>query len=419
MEFCSKRNFRMREIQPDWKSFFTLQLSMQFKYLFRISVLVLMGCSSNPSRRDLHPLRFSGEAPPKANPVGSISRKVANQNYQVGNCEIDQDTVRAIEILRKTRTVANTWPEFALSDIKVVLTDGKHNRRSLLVNFSDHDLQSVNIKGAKCSNHPDVFWAKNRPIPQRTSNLIIQCSTSHTTEEWIDYRCDFFPELQKLFDLTQKDIDFYQLPNPKYQKLIDKFLKEVEDPIEIDLVKIQTSTVIHEYFHSHQGNIEFNLKPERIYGKANRSYFNDCTTDIKWVDKLKSERLKFKDLFKRFRSMPRSDLIEVVRAIVAKRNEVPEDKACWDSFRYYERWEGIADYVSYLALLRAKAIGWQHVVDFSIMNNIQQESFYSSGMFWGFILDKITKNSSWKVQVNSGYYPDLVVQDMLSSGRAN
>ncbi|MCB9026280.1 MAG: hypothetical protein H6625_08190 [Bdellovibrionaceae bacterium] len=385
-----------------------------FSFIF---FLFSIGCASQQTRFFFHNDNAIPTTKLKAIKQNNQNRKIANLNYPNEECSILPDTSRAIEMLSKTKDVKSVWPGFDLSKIRFVLTDGQFNNRSLLVHFNELDLKSVEVNAVKCTEHPDVYWADNRPIPKRKSDLITQCSTSKKDLNWADYRCDFFPELQQLFDITQKQIHFYEIPNIKYQYIIQEFTADLEENVSVDLVSSQANTIIHEYFHVFQVESGYHMNSEKVYGSMKKNYFKDCVEDNNWTKHLDAEKVKFKKIFKNYDQISDEELVASIKDILYLRHKDDQESSCWNSFRYYEKWEGIANYVSYSALLKAKSIKWEQIVDFSIMMNKRVESYYASGMYWGFILDRLTKSNTWKSKVQSGHFPDLLVQKFLDKSK--
>ena len=374
----------------------------------------LIGCQSSPKLEDtsfflrrLHPPKES--TPPRIKPLPPLRHVTTDQKYESKDCETHPVTEKVIRILRQTRNLTTSWPGFLVKDIKVVLTDGKFNRRSLLVNFEENQVKQMGLQAHKCQGFDKVLWVTNRPIPPRKDFMIIQCSTAKKGEEWDQYRCDFFPELQNLFETTGREIHFYDVQ--EHEQLLSELTKGT--PYPLDAGAFFSSTVIHEYFHGWQEITNYHkatYNPDEPWV----NYFEHCLTNESWLERLEQEKVLWKAIYKDFSSLDKEELKKRARQMITARNADSERKACWQELRIYERWEGVADYVA-LSMVQKAGVKNRELSYYALIVNGTENSYYASGMFWAFMLDRITGNSAWKLRVQAGVPPDLVLFDYLST----
>ena len=310
-------------------------------------------------------------------------------------CHIQENSKTVINYFNNSIT-KNVWDGYNAKEIHFGL--GEKNQ-ILLVNLNISLVSKYKLDLKKCSNHANVFLYENHSLPIRseTEDVILQCSSI------LYYRCDFAPEMQRLFEESDIVTYFYPAEPSDFHKAalqrLENYVQKAS-PIEIEYPSYLVTTVIHEEFHAYQQKKStFNSNRykhlENIYFEFdfNFDFWGKCMENDKWrknLDKLNSDLL---DNFK-------NNKLSSLKKFIQNRRDLLGFN-CAIKYETWERFEGLAEYVATQHLLNGGVINKDElisVVDFIIKG---PNPYYSTGLILASYLQS-KYPSSWQKLVYSG-----------------
>jgi hypothetical protein len=378
------------------------------------TLFALCGCQTQPVEdrpyafSQLHEQRKS-----ESSRLPSSENLTSSTFLPAENCNPLAETAYVIGMLERIRTQDKLWPDFDVSHLRVILTDDQFENRSLLAFFERDAVSKLGVQVTPCQDSADLFWIKDRPVPKGQSDQLIQCATSSLSEQESHLRCDFFPEMQSLFEDSQRQVRFYHVPDVEFEDNLRDFVAKSNMKSELDARAVRAANIVHDYVHEYQEQMGFAENAVSFNGPNKNHYFDLCLGRTSMRQRIDNEKSDWEDLITHYSEFSLQDKRDWARKIIGRRLLDNEAKDCWDDLRALERWEGIPEFIAFSALTQAVPDEQPLRQKMALVLIGSDIHYYATGHYWARLLADLGGDESWKNSVNEGQYLDAVLAKKL------